>query len=137
MSNTLRAMILILLITISVEGSNHRTRGNSKSPAQIPKVSTATKKKLLRAIKSIYGAKEPVTIEELQLRSIYPGFDPYSGLLLLRTKRASYLLRNACDNDWSEMDIYIYNLPHIIKPKGKRQCISRRLKIREVQITLK
>jgi len=134
MSTTPRAMILMLVLTISVEGSIHRTPRNSESAAQI-NVSVATKKRLVRAIKSIYGAREPVTIEVLELRS--PSSAPEVGLLLLRTKQASYLITDACDNDWSEMDIYVFNVPHIIKPKRKRKCTNRPLSFREVEITVK
>jgi hypothetical protein len=134
MSIILRVMIVMLVMTMSVEGSIHRTGRNSKSAAQDPKVSLKTKKILLARIKAIYG-KEPVKAKDLELQS--PGSWSRSGLLLLRTKRFSYLITNPCDYDWSEMVIYVFHHPRTTKAKRERQCVVRKLKIQQVEITQK
>jgi hypothetical protein len=134
--SSIHGIVLTLAIVTGAVGSKHENHSSLKPP-QTPQVSTATKRKLLKAIKSIYGAKEAVTIDQLQLRSTSPGWGEEVGVVLLQENRILYLLTDACDNDWSEMDIYVYTLPHTVTAKGRRRCPRRPMRVVEVEVKLK
>lgn len=133
--SSIHGIVLTLAIATGSGVSRYESPSNLEPPQ--PKVSIATKRRLVKAIKSIYGAKEPVTIDQLQLRSASPGWDEQVGVLILQERGILYLLTEPCDNDWSEMDIYVYTLPHTVTAKGRRRCPRRPIRVREVEVKLK
>ena len=122
-------------ITESVPAKNririlHQRKDEAASPRE--------KQRLIRAIKSIYGATEKITSDKLQLieSNFYPqGISRTRGVMLLQMNNKAFILTDFCDNDWSEMWIWVYRRPFKTASSGSHFCEARKLKLRLVEVT--
>jgi hypothetical protein len=101
-------------------------------------VSPREKQRLIRAIKSIYGDTEKVTADKLQLieTDYYPhGVRRTRGVMLLRMNNKVFILTDFCDNDWTEMWIWVYRRPYKTASRRSHFCETRKLKLKLVEVT--
>jgi hypothetical protein len=100
-------------------------------------VSPREKQRLIRAIKSIYGANEKVTSDKLEVidSDHYPHVRRTRGVMLLRMNNKAFILDDFCDNDWTEMSIWVYRRPYKTASSGSHFCEARKLRLRLVEVT--
>jgi len=142
----LRRVIVVMLlffttiVNTSVHGKCSKLNLGSSEAALVSSqtVSVNEKKRVLKAIASLYGVRAPITIDDLAFTPEYPTSSARRGVVLLETKGKLYLLNNPCDLDWSEMEVLVYSRPYGIKRAiEKRYCENRKFTFKLAEVKQK